>query len=1172
MKTTRLNWAKAFLTPVLAASLLVSSCADKEENVQRRRRPGAQLREVEKVERIQEQLLVDQTPLAPPPSQQALVDQKAEADALQRELEAELKAQEAARKIQDEMDTKRENERTAKLAELEAQGADKKKQIAESSVLTSRELSMSDQQLGMLVAENEKFVAKGEKLKSKTNIVPQAIHRLADLYVVQENSRYQDSIMDFEIQTKACESNPKIQCPDDVPLKDYGKAIDAYNRLLKEFPARKDNDRVLYMLSFCYQEMAMVGAAEKVLNDFITKYPKDPRTQTAHFRLGELYFTNAVGMDLYEARPWLEKAAVSYTKATEYDPDSEYYDRSLYKLGWTSFRLGQYSTTVDYMAKLVESRSRLDIQQKKKFKNFDELYSNDTGLVRESIQYMAVAFTEMGDGKSGARNLEEYWAKRKPAPYEQYTYIALGEYLSNEERYDEAISVYQKLLAKYPTYHRAPNVFELITSTYEKDKKWDKVVEARKQIITTLAPDGLWWNANQKDQETVALAVKIRGKAILQMAQYNHAKATHPKTAAAEKPKLFEEAENYYTMYLKEYPAEPEAADAGYMIAEVYVARENMPLAAEKYYNVAWVQKLPERQEKAGLKAIQAYNDSLEEDIKSIEEDRKAKALKFSRKIALLQSAYTEKLIDSIHKFSEKYPTHEKTLDILVLEGAVQFDSENWTASREVFKRIIKDFPKDPRSRDPKKYLATTYMEAGMLKEAEEAYRDAALDPRWTAQERNDLLTLQTATVYKRAEALHEKRQYIEAAAMFMRVPNEFPQSDIAIKSFFRAATEYRSAEQYERMIDTFNALATKYPRSEEAAAGYVTIGEYYRDTKQLDKAANQYCRASGLFEGQKKMTDAEELQFACGKTWEDLKDWPNTQAAFQNYLRRFKGVRASRTLYATFVDGLIYYDRKDFANADKVFNLVVARHKEMKQRDPSITDELPARARFLQADRRFDDFTAIKLGLPLKKSFKRKQTALTELLELYAGSAQYKVPEFVTASSYRIGMALLNFRNSILESEIPKEVLVDELLVEEYKLQLEEQSFQFEEKAIETFVRNLTYGQQNVYLNEWINKSIDELARIVPAKFARPELGLTLFCDDFAYKFYSEKPYSDQESRDAKKKADKEFEERIKRDEEAAEIRKKQEADAKAAEAAKAGPAQPAAPAAPAKPAGKKK
>lgn len=1143
--------------------LAVAGCTEKEDITQRRRRPGAQLREVEKVERIQQDLVIEDTPA--PVQGGPIVDFGSEAAELSRELDAELKAQTAARKLAEEMDRKREAERMDQLSALEAASAEKRRELAAATTLKASEISMSDQQLKKLIAASEEFVAKGEAQKSRANIVPQAIHRLADLYVVAENARYQEALMDFDLATKACEANPRIECPDDIPLKDYSQAIGSYNRLLNEFPDRKDNDRVLYMLSFCYQEMAMVAAAEKVLTDFIARYPKDQRTQAAHFRLGELYFTNATGLDLFEARPWLEKASASYKKATEFDPDSEYFDRSLYKLGWTHFRMQQYSVTVDFMARLVETRSRIEIEQKKTYRNFDELYVKDTGLVREAVQYMSIAFTEMGDGKSGPRNLEEYWAKRKSQPYEQYTYIALGEYLSNEERYDEAIAVYERLLAKYPAYHRAPNVYELIITTYEKDKKWEKVVETRKQIITALAPGGLWWNTNQKDQETVALAVSIRSKAILQMGQYHHAKATHAKTPKSEQPAHFEEAENYYRQFLAEFPNTPEAGDTRYMIAEVYVARGNMPAAAGHYYDVAWVLQLGERQERAGLKAIQAYNDSLEEDLDRIENDRKAKGQVYARKIGLLQSQYTDKVLDAIRKFSEKYPQHEKTLDILVLEGAIHYDGENWTASRNVFQRIVRDYPKDPRSLLPKRYIAVTYMEAGMLKEAEEAYRDAARDPRWSAQDRNDLLTLQTATVYKRAEQFHEQRDYTQAAATFMRVPNEFPQSDIAVKAFFRAATSHRSAERFNDMVATFNDLAARYPQTEEAAAGYVTIGEYYRDTKQLDKAAEQYCRASTLFERQRKMADAEELQYACGKTYEDLKDWNNTQAAFQNYVRRFRDKNLARTLYATFVDGLIYYDRKDWTNADRVFNMVVARHRDMKRQNPGLTDELPARARFLQADRRFDDYTAIKITLPLKRSFQRKQKSLTELLELYAGSAQYRVPEYVTASSHRIGMALLDFRTSILVSEIPKELLIDELLVEEYKLQLEEQSFQFEEKAIETFERNLSYGQQNVYLNEWINKSIDELARIVPAKYARPELGTALFCDEFAYRVYDVRPFGDQEARDSKRKADKEFEDRLKREEEAAEIQKKK-AEAEAAEKARQQPPPAPAPAAPKK------
>ena len=57
----------------------------------------------------------------------------------------------------------------------------------------------------------------------------------------------------------------------------------------------------------------------------------------------------------------------------------------------------------------------------------------------------------------------------------------------------------------------------------------------------------------------------------------------------------------------------------------------------------------------------------------------------------------------------------------------------------------------------------------------------------------------------------------------------------------------------------------------------------------------------------------------------------------------------------------------------------------------------------------------------------------------------------------------------------------------EEYDLAIEEQAYPFEEKAIAMHKSNLELISRGVY-DEWIEKSLQKLARFVPARYDKPE------------------------------------------------------------------------------------
>jgi hypothetical protein len=71
------------------------------------------------------------------------------------------------------------------------------------------------------------------------------------------------------------------------------------------------------------------------------------------------------------------------------------------------------------------------------------------------------------------------------------------------------------------------------------------------------------------------------------------------------------------------------------------------------------------------------------------------------------------------------------------------------------------------------------------------------------------------------------------------------------------------------------------------------------------------------------------------------------------------------------------------------------------------------------------------------------------------------------------------------MDSDRPTDLAADAL--EQYEILLEEQAYPFEEKAIDLYTANTDRAADGVY-DEWVRKSFDRLAGLMPARFAKKE------------------------------------------------------------------------------------
>ena len=147
----------------------------------------------------------------------------------------------------------------------------------------------------------------------------------------------------------------------------------------------------------------------------------------------------------------------------------------------------------------------------------------------------------------------------------------------------------------------------------------------------------------------------------------------------------------------------------------------------------------------------------------------------------------------------------------------------------------------------------------------------------------------------------------------------------------------------------------------------------------------------------------------------------------------------------------------------------------------------LASQASLELGERRFRGFEAVRLTRPLEVTLEKKRGLLNEALDYYSRTVEFKVPDHITAATYQIGLLFEGFRDALLESERPGGLTAQQ--AEQYNLLLEEQAYPYEEKAIAAYEANVRLARREALYDEWIKKSYQQLAGLLPARYARPEM-----------------------------------------------------------------------------------
>jgi cellulose synthase operon protein C len=149
-------------------------------------------------------------------------------------------------------------------------------------------------------------------------------------------------------------------------------------------------------------------------------------------------------------------------------------------------------------------------------------------------------------------------------------------------------------------------------------------------------------------------------------------------------------------------------------------------------------------------------------------------------------------------------------------------------------------------------------------------------------------------------------------------------------------------------------------------------------------------------------------------------------------------------------------------------------------------TKYLAATAQLKIAQPLRDSFRAVRLVLPLKKSLAAKRQSMEAALAAYKAATEYHVAEVTTAATYETAELYRKLGKDVMDSERPKNLKGDEL--EQYNSLLEDQSFPFEEQAIQIHEINTALARDGVY-DDSVKKSFAALAELKPGRYGKTEL-----------------------------------------------------------------------------------
>ena len=903
---------------------------------------------------------------------------------------------------------------------------------AADDTIKSLEKKSVDVRPGRIILDSSKLAREGYRdfldlVSSDAELQAEAMRRLGDL----------------ELEATEVE-----QLTQNIEALDSGKfdnAVGLYQRLLEAYPDYRRNDTVLYQLARAYEVGGRNEDALQVLDELIGRYPETLLVDEVQFRRGEMLFLNKRYGD----------AETAYQDVRDYGERSRFYEQSLYKLGWSQFKLALHEDSLDPFFELLDRRiSGLRIGEGEK--RLDGLGRAERELIEDTFRVLSISFSYM----DGAATIDDFLAQRGLPSYSHVIYSNLGDLYLEKERFQDAAETYEAFVEQDPYHPMSPSLQVQVIESYKQGGFPSLVLEGKKNFVDRYGMDGEFWVRNPRSaNESVAVHLKTN---LTDLAQYYHAEAQKDGRKTD-----FQQAANWYRKYLAYFPGEPDTANTNFLLAETLYESGEFDAAMVEYERTSYSYTFHDRSAEAGYAALLAYREH-EAGLEDV-----------------ARNTWHQQYLDSGLRFANTYPEHPESGAVLTTVAEDFFSQDQFDLAISVAGKVVNKQPpvKPELARTAWTVIAHSNFDMGRFEDAEGSYYSLRnVTPVDDVAAHSDIKERIASSIYKQGEAARDQGALENAVRHFIRLGEVVPDSPIRETAEYDAAAALINIQAWDRASSVLEQFRRDYPESELADDVTQKLAVTYMGAGRTARAASEFenisvAPSSSELVRREALWKASELYGEAGSLTEE-------QRVLNDIIARYPEP-ISESIEARARMAEISKETGDEAGRTAILMSLVEVDATAGVQRSDRTRYLAATASLELAEPVRRRFEVVKLTQPLADSLKLKRELMEEVIAAYTQASNYAVAEVTTAATFRLGEVYEQFSSDLMSSDRPTNLEADAL--EQYEILLEEQAYPFEEKSIDLYKANTDRAADGIY-DEWVRNSFDRLAGLMPARYAKKE------------------------------------------------------------------------------------
>lgn len=827
-------------------------------------------------------------------------------------------------------------------------------------------------------------------------------------------------------------------------------SIDTYKSLLADRPNDRNNDRVLYQLARAYQNSGQTDQAVATLRELSERYPESTLAADAHFRAAEL---------LYNLERYAE-AAKEYQFVLGLGTGTTFYESAQYKYGWSLFKQTKYDEARPVFFAILD-RELPPGQLEDPDAALAAVEKSKADLAASSLRVCSLSFAAEGGGKA----INDYFAKSGGEPrFYALIYNALGDLFVEKRRYSDSAAAYAAFIERHPQHPSAPKFQTRVIAAYQQGGFNDLVVREKERYVTAYAPGTPYWSGRSPTPEVMA---ELR-RDLEDLGRHYQARAQDAARATAGSGKDdFIVAAGWYSKILQIFPADPKIAEVNLLYADSLYDGGRTADAAEQYLKTAYGYGDHPKASEAAYAAIQAWQRLATE----VAPTERADALRRS--------------VDASLKLADTFPTHPQWAPVLGKAAENLYEIKALDEAIAVAERLLAAQP--PASADLRRtalgVIADSRFAQAKYPEAEVAYANLLKLITPDSPQRKIVVEQLAASIYKQGEAARDGGDLRAAAEAFLRVGRVVPEASIRPNADYDAASAYFTLADWPLTEQTLEGFRTRYPTHPLISDVDKKLALAYQKDNKPAAAAGAYTRIAQR--ASETVDTRREAAWLAATLYDSVSQPQLTTRAYEFYVTNFpqpleRGLQGRRRL-ADIAKG-----SNDRARYLYWLRDLVAVEGNAGAGRSDATRLVAAQASLELGVAAAQDARSLAITLPTAKTLPARKAATESAVQALTRAAAYGFAETTTAATYELGAVYADFGRALLDSERPKNLKADEL--EQYNILLEEQADPFEQKAIEAHEANLQRLKQNLW-NDSIRKSVNALAALAPAKYAKREL-----------------------------------------------------------------------------------